>query len=298
MVPSTSRSVSSASFSARGREVRCDARPLLMGIVNVTPDSFYDGGRYARTEQAVAHALELWEQGADIVDVGAESTRPGARPVPEQDEINRIIPVIEQLARRASVLISVDTTKSRVARLALEAGASMINDVSALRLDAGMAQVIGESGAGVVLMHMQGTPETMQQAPHYDDVVDEIRRFFKERIRTACEAGIAESQIILDPGLGFGKLQEHNLDILNHLSAFAMLHRPLLVGPSRKGFIGHIVDRPVGQREWGTAAAVALAVDRGAQILRVHDVAMMADVVKVASALKLDRSATTPEGYA
>jgi dihydropteroate synthase len=295
MAPSSSQSVSPESFFANGREVRCDARPLVMGIVNVTPDSFYDGGRYAKPEHAVAHALELVEQGADILDIGAESTRPGSHPVSEQDEINRVLPVIEQVALRVTIPISVDTTKSRVARLALDAGAAIINDVSALRFDAGMAQVIAQSGAGLILMHMQGTPDMMQRAPRYGDVVSEIKDFFRDRIRVAIEAGIAESQIVLDPGFGFGKLLQHNLDILRHLSSFSTLNRPLLVGLSRKGFVGQIVDRTVDHREWGTAAAVALAVDRGAHILRVHDVAMMVDVVKVASAV---RASMKQEHYA
>lgn len=278
--------------------MRCDGRPLIMGIVNVTPDSFYDGGRYAQVDAAVAHALDLVEQGADILDFGAESTRPGAVPVQEEEEIHRLLPVVEQVARRVTVPISVDTTKSRVARLAIEAGASIINDVSALRFDSEMARVIAQCGAGVVLMHMQGMPETMQRAPHYKDVVAEISEFFTERIGVALEAGIAESQIVLDPGFGFGKLLVHNLDILAQLSAFATLNRPLLVGLSRKGFIGQLLDRPVGLREWGTAAAVALAVDRGAQILRVHDVATMADVVKVASALRASQAGIKQEHHA
>lgn len=285
-------------FLARGKDVRCDDRPLLMGIVNVTPDSFYDGGRYALAEAAVAHALELVEQGADILDIGAESTRPGAHPVQEQDEIDRVIPVVADLARRVTVPISVDTTKSGVACRALDAGASIINDVSALRFDAGMAPVIARSGAAVVLMHMQGTPQTMQQAPRYRDVVAEIADFFAERIGAALQAGIDKSQIILDPGIGFGKLLVHNLEIVDRLSSFAMLHRPLLVGLSRKGFIGQIVDRPVDDRQWGTAAAVALAVDRGAHILRVHDAAMMRDVANVASAISGRRSSAKQEHYA
>ncbi len=278
--------------------MRCSERPLIMGIVNVTPDSFYDGGRYARPEEAVTHGIGLVEQGADILDIGAESTRPGAKPVSEQEEIDRVIPVVAALASRVSVPISVDTTKACVAQLALEAGASIINDVSALRFDAGMAPVIARSDAAVVLMHMQGTPQTMQQAPHYHDVVGEITDFFIERMQAAAQAGIAESRTILDPGIGFGKLLAHNLDILAHLSSFAMLNRPLLVGLSRKGFIGQMIDRPVGQREWGTAAAVVLAVDRGASILRVHDVAMMADVVKVAYAMKMHPSPTQQERHA
>lgn len=285
-------------FLAKGREVRCTERPLIMGIVNVTVDSFYDGGRYAAPEQAVAHALELVEQGADILDIGAESTRPGALPVSEQDELARVIPVVTELAHRVAVPISVDTTKSRVARLALDAGASIINDVSALRFDAEMATVIARSGAGLVLMHMQGTPRTMQEAPRYERVVEEVAQFFDGRLRAARQAGIAETNIVLDPGIGFGKLLVHNLDLLNQLSFFTMFNRPLLVGPSRKAFIGEIVDRSVEHREWGTAAAVALAVDRGAQILRVHDVAGMADVVKVAAAVKSRASGAGQEQYA
>lgn len=265
-----------------------------MGIVNVTPDSFYDGGRYFRTEDAVAHALALVEEGADLLDIGAESTRPGARPISEQEEIDRLIPVVREVARRVSIPISVDTTKAGVAQLAIEAGAVIINDVSALRFDVRMADLAAASGAAVVLMHMQGTPATMQHAPEYGDVVAEITSFFSERIRAATNAGISENALVLDPGIGFGKLQAHNLEILARLSAFAMLNRPLLVGLSRKAFIGRIIGRPVEERAWGTAAAVALAVDRGAHILRVHDVAMMADAVKVASAMK--RSAGWPPG--
>lgn len=285
-------------FQAKGREVHCRRRPLVMGIVNVTADSFYDGGRYATPGRAIAHALELVEEGADLLDIGAESTRPGASPVGEDEEIRRVIPVVSDLARRVTVPISVDTTKAAVAERALDAGASIVNDVSAMRFDPRMAGVVARFGAGVVLMHMQGTPQTMQLAPHYRDVVQEIVRFLEERITAALEAGIAKSQIVLDPGIGFGKLLVHNLDILNHLETFAMLNRPLLVGLSRKAFIGQIVDRPVDRREWGTAAAVALAVDRGAQILRVHDVAMMADVVKVASALKAQSPSAVQEHHA
>ncbi|UVT17941.1 MAG: dihydropteroate synthase [Nitrospira sp.] len=256
-----------------------------MGVVNVTADSFYDGGRYVVPERAIAHALELVKQGADIIDIGGESTRPGSSPVSEDDELARIIPVVEGLAHRVNVPISIDTTKSRVARLALDIGASIINDVSALRHDPAMASVIIKSGAAVVLMHMQGTPQTMQRAPHYSDVGAEVSQFFEERVETALLAGIPRTNIILDPGFGFGKLLLHNLELLRGLTSLAMLDCPLLVGLSRKGFIGDIVDRPVDQREWGTAAAVALAVDRGAHIVRVHDVAMMIDVVKMAAAL-------------
>ena len=256
-----------------------------MGIVNITTDSFYDGGRYVEPERAIAHALELVEQGADIIDIGGESTRPGACSVSEQDELAHVIPVVKGLAHRVSVPISIDTTKSRVAEIALDCGASIINDVSALRQDPAMASVIARSDAGVVLMHMQGTPQTMQQSPHYSDVIREVVHFLDERVQGALRAGIARTNIVLDPGFGFGKLLNHNLDLLNGLSAFAALDRPVLVGLSRKAFVGSVVERPVEHREWGTAAAVALAVDRGAHILRVHDVAMMIDVVKMAAAL-------------
>ncbi len=256
-----------------------------MGIVNVTSDSFYDGGRYIEPERAIAHALELVEQGADIIDVGGESTRPGARSVSEQDELAHVIPVVKGLVHRVPVPISVDTTKSRVAEIALDCGASIVNDVSALRHDARMASVIARSDAGVVLMHMQGSPQTMQRSPHYSNVVGEVLHFLDERLQVALHAGIARTNIILDPGFGFGKLLVHNIGLLDGLSAFAALNRPVLVGLSRKAFIGKVVERPVEHREWGTAATVALAVDRGAHIVRVHDVAMMIDVVKMAAAL-------------
>ncbi|MCP9452396.1 MAG: dihydropteroate synthase [Nitrospira sp.] len=272
-------------FWARGRLIDCRERPLIMGVVNVTADSFYDGGRYLEPERAIAHALELVEQGADILDIGAESTRPGAKPVSEEEELARLLPVVGPVARRVAVPISVDTMKSAVAQAALDAGASIINDISALREDNRMASVVARSGAAVILMHMQGTPLTMQDAPQYQDVVHEVGEFLQERVRVAVEAGISKLNILLDPGIGFGKLLEHNLDLLNRLTELTELGRPLVVGPSRKSFIGQIVGRPVEQREWGTAAAVALAVERGARVLRVHDVAMMADVAKVAAAI-------------
>ena len=256
-----------------------------MGVVNITPDSFYDGGRYSLPEKAIGHALELVEQGADILDIGGESTRPNAIAVNEKDELDRVIPVLEGLSPHVTVPISIDTTKSRVAQLALDAGASIVNDVSALRQDPAMADVIAQSGAAVVLMHMQGTPQTMQHSPQYSDVCAEVLQFFEARIEIALRSGIARTNIILDPGFGFGKLVSHNLDLLRSLSSFVMLDCPLLVGLSRKGFIGNIVEKSVDHREWGTAAAIALAVDRGATIIRVHDVAMMIDVVKMAAAL-------------
>lgn len=283
---------------AKGRLIPIRDCPLLMGIVNVTPDSFSDGGRYVTVDQAVERAMALISQGADILDLGAESTRPGATPVGEQEEMDRVLPVLHEVMKRTAVPISVDTMKSRVAREALEAGASIINDVTALRFDPDMAAVVAQFGAGVVMMHMQGMPMTMQEAPRYDSVVSDVRKFFVERIAAAERAGIVKSQMMLDPGFGFGKLLLHNLELLGQLSSFDQLDCPVLVGLSRKAFLGKILDRPVQDREWGTAAAVALAVDRGASIIRVHDVASMKDVVKVAAAVRAASRTSKQEDYA
>ena len=270
---------------AKNRLIEFPRTPLIMGVVNVTPDSFFDGGRYLDTAAAVAHAIQLVEEGADLLDIGAESTRPGADVVSEVEECRRAIPVVTAVAKSVSVPISIDTSKAMVARAALDSGAILVNDVTALRGDPMMADVIAETGAGIVLMHMQGTPRTMQQAPRYDDVVEEISVFFEERIRFAMAHGIVRRQIILDPGIGFGKLLTHNLTLLAQLNRFEIFECPLLVGVSHKGFLGQLVRRPVQERQWGTAAAVAIAVDRGAGILRVHDVRAMKDVVQVAAAI-------------
>jgi len=283
---------------AKGQPIPILDFPLMMGIVNLTPDSFSDGGRYVTVDQAVERAVALVAQGADILDLGAESTRPGAMPVGEQEEMDRLLPVLHEVVKRTAVPISVDTMKSRVAREALNAGASIINDVTALRFDPDMAAVVAQYGAGVVMMHMQGTPKTMQTAPRYDNVVKDVRMFFLERIAAAERAGIAKSQIVLDPGFGFGKLLIHNLELLNHLPSFDQLGCPMLVGLSRKAFLGKILDRPVQDREWGTAAAVALAVDRGAAIIRVHDVASMKDVMMVAAAVHAASRTSKQEDYA
>jgi dihydropteroate synthase len=256
-----------------------------MGVVNVTPDSFFDGGRYRDAEAAVAHAIRLVEEGADLLDVGAESTRPGADVVNEAEERRRAIPVVTAVAKAVTVPISIDTSKAAVARAALDAGAVLVNDVTALRGDPAMVDVVARTGAGIVLMHMQGTPRTMQQAPRYDDVVEDISAFFEERIRFAMAHGIVRRQIILDPGIGFGKLLIHNLTLLAQLHRFIQFECPLLVGVSQKAFLGQLVNRPVQERQWATAAAVAMAVDRGAGILRVHDVRAMKDVVQVAAAI-------------
>ena len=270
---------------AKDRLIEFPGRPLIMGVVNVTPDSFYDGGRYLDTEAAVAHAVRLVEEGADLLDVGAESTRPGADAVNEVEERRRVIPVVTAVAKAVTVPISIDTSKAAIAREALDAGAVLVNDVTALRGDSAMVDVVARSGAGIVLMHMHGTPRTMQQAPRYNDVVEEISVFFEERIHFAMTHGIVRRQIILDPGIGFGKLLVHNLTLLAQLRCFEIFECPLLVGVSQKAFLGQLLDRPVQERQWGTAAAVAMAVDRGAGILRVHDVKAMKDVVQVAAAI-------------
>ena len=270
---------------AKDRLIEFPGRPLIMGVVNVTPDSFYDGGRYVDTEAAVAHAVRLVEEGADLLDIGAESTRPGADAVNEVEERRRVIPVVTAVAKAVTVPISIDTSKAAIAREALDAGAVLVNDVTALRGDPVMVDVVARSGAGIVLMHMHGTPRTMQQAPRYNDVVEEISVFFEERIHFAMTHGIVRRQIILDPGIGFGKLLVHNLTLLAQLRCFEIFECPLLVGVSQKAFLGQLLDRPVQERQWGTAAAVAMAVDRGAGILRVHDVRAMKDVVQVAAAI-------------
>ena len=270
---------------AKDRLIEFPARPLIMGVVNVTPDSFFDGGRYLDAESAVTHAIRLVEEGVDLLDIGAESTRPGANVVSEAEECRRAIPVVSAIARAVSIPISIDTSKAAVAREALDAGAVLVNDVTALRGDPAMVDVVARAGAGIVLMHMQGTPRTMQQAPHYDDVVGEISDFFEERIRFAMAHGIVRRQIILDPGIGFGKLLVHNLTLLAQLRRFMQFECPLLVGVSQKAFLGQLVNRPVQERQWATAAAVAMAVDRGAGILRVHDVRGMKDVMLVTSAI-------------
>ena len=269
-----------------------------MGIVNVTPDSFSDGGQFYDPQRAVAHALRLVEDGADLLDIGAESTRPGALPVDEQEERRRLIPVVTAIAKAVSVPISIDTSKSEVARAAIDAGAGMINDVTALRGDRAMVDVVAETGVGLVLMHMQGTPATMQRAPRYDDVVGEIAEFLAERARFARGHGVTQERIVLDPGIGFGKTLDHNLEILANLHAFVSLGFPVLVGPSRKAFIGQLTQQSVDARGWGTAAIVALAVEQGAKILRVHEVKPMQDVVSVATAIARRKPAGVQEEHA
>ncbi len=264
---------------------RLRRRVLVMGIVNVTTDSFSDGGLYFQEDQAVEQALQLVGDGADILDIGGESTRPGADPVPLQVELDRVVPVIRRLARETDIPISVDTCKAEVAREALAAGAVIINDVTALRGDPAMEEIAARSEAGIVLMHMIGTPRTMQHNPQYVDVVREVAQFLQERLLRAEAAGISRVRIALDPGIGFGKTFEHNLQLHRRMHELTALGRPLLVGPSRKAFIGKLLDLPVEQRVEGTAAAVALAIAAGARIIRVHDVRQMTRVAKVALAL-------------
>src|SRR6185312_7418340 len=272
----------SMDFQVKGQRLALD-RPLLMGIINVTPDSFSDGGRFFDPQRAVEHAIRLVGEGADLLDIGAESTRPGAQPVDEQEERRRLIPVVAAVAKAVSVPISVDTSKAEVAKAAIDAGAVMVNDVTALRGDSAMVEIVAKAGAGLALMHMQGSPQTMQHAPQYDDVIGEVARFLAARARFAIERGVARNRIVLDPGIGFGKTLTHNLDLLANLHVLKELGYPLLVGPSRKGFIGQLTRQSVEARGWGTAAVVALAVEQGANILRVHDVAPMKDVANVAA---------------
>lgn len=266
------------------RTLRLD-RPRIMAIVNVTPDSFSDGGRHDTAAPAVAHALRLVEQGADMLDIGGESTRPGAEPVPLQEELDRVIPVIEALAKRSDVPISVDTFKPEVMRAAVAAGAGFINDVHALRRE-GALEAAAELGVPVCLMHMPGDPQTMQQDVRYDDVLAEVHRFLAERL-FACEmAGIAKQNLVIDPGFGFGKHLEHNLALLANLDRFGTLGVPLLAGVSRKSMIGQITGRAVGERVAGSAAAALLAVQNGAAIIRVHDVAETRDALAVLAAVR------------
>ncbi len=272
----------------RGREVPLGPRPWVQGILNVTPDSFSDGGRFLDPAAAVARGRAMAEEGADLLDGGGESTRPGSAPVPEAEERARVIPVIRALARDVAVPISVDTSKASVAAAALEAGAAMVNDVTALRGDPAMAGVLARAGGALVLMHMQGEPRTMQAAPRYGEVVAEVAAFLRERVEAAVAAGIAREQLLVDPGIGFGKTLEHNLEILRRLGELRSIGRPILVGPSRKSFLGALLDLPVGERLEGTLAAVAACVLRGALVVRVHDVRAAARAVRVAAALRSD----------
>ncbi|MGQ9882051.1 MAG: dihydropteroate synthase [Armatimonadota bacterium] len=261
-------------------------RTVVMGILNVTPDSFYDGGRYAEHGSAVGRALQMVEEGADIIDIGGESTRPGSQPVSEEEELRRVLPVIEAVRARVDVPISIDTTKSRVAEQALQAGACMVNDISGLGFDPRMAEVVAQAGVLCCLMHIQGTPQTMQKNPQYTDVVRDISAYFQERLALAERAGIPRQNIWLDPGIGFGKTVEHNLQILRRLREFTAFGLPILIGTSRKSFIGKVLgDLPPEDRLEGTAATVAVAIMNGANVVRVHDVQVMVRVARMVDAV-------------
>ena len=282
-------------FSTRRGSIDAARRTALMGIVNVTPDSFSDGGRYFDPGKAISRGIDLAQEGADIIDVGGESTRPGARPLSAREEIERILPVIRGLRRAAPIPISVDTYKADVARAALDEGADMVNDISALRFDADMAPLIAAEKVPVVLMHMQGTPQTMQQRPRYQNVVQEVRVFLQSRIHFALEAGVEADRIIIDPGIGFGKELDHNLALLRGIPTLVSLGRPILVGPSRKTFIGKILEVGPDERLEGSLAAAVAAVLAGANMVRTHDVKEARRAIRIADALRFG-SAAAQEG--
>jgi dihydropteroate synthase len=259
--------------------------PLVMGIVNVTPDSFSDGEKFAAPDQALDHALRLAGEGADILDIGGESTRPGATPVAEAEEMDRVLPIIENLASQTPAAISIDTQKPAIAQAAVAAGAVIINDIAANREDDAMWRLAATTGAGYIAMHMQGTPRTMQNAPEYEDVVAVVEAFFQERMERFAAAGMEREQIVLDPGLGFGKTTEHNLALLAALERFTTMQRPLLVGASRKAFIGHVTKTEVKDRLPGSLACACRAAQAGAGIVRVHDVAATVQALKTWEAI-------------
>jgi dihydropteroate synthase len=269
-------------FAAANRE-DAPVDPLVMGIVNVTPDSFSDGGLFLDAGAAIAHGRELLAEGADILDIGGESTRPGAEPVPADEEIRRVVPVIEALAADGA-RVSIDTTKAEVARRALDAGATIVNDVSALRFDPELAGAAADAGATLVLMHMLGEPRTMQDDPRYDEVVSDIKAFLEQRIEYAVGQGVAEEDIWVDPGIGFGKTLAHNLELIARLDEIVAIGRPVVFGASRKSFLGKLTGRQVDERLAGSIAANIIAYEHGAQVFRVHDVAPTVDALKVAGA--------------
>jgi len=281
-------------ISCDGHTLLFGVRTCIMGILNVTPDSFSDGGSFFTTDAAVAHGEKLVEDGADLIDIGGESSRPFSDAVSVEEEARRVMPVIERLSKRISIPISIDTTKAAVAMQAIEAGASIINDIGALRTDNNMAAVAAKCGVPIILMHMKGNPKTMQVAPVYDDLINEVKKFLENAINTAEKNGISRSKIIIDPGIGFGKTVEHNLLLINHLYELTSLDVPILIGPSRKSFIRNILfDKParyikadIPALETGTQAAVAAAVLHGANIVRVHDVAGTYKTIKIVDAIK------------
>jgi len=265
--------------------------PLIMGIVNTTPDSFSDGGEFLDPDRAIEHALQLVADGADIIDLGGESTRPGAEPVPEAEELRRVLPVVEKLRGRTTSLISIDTCKAEVARQAVAAGADIINDVTALAADPAMIDVAAACDAGIIIMHMRGTPKTMQQDTHYDDVVAEVRSYLAERLDAIASRGVARQRIAVDPGIGFAKTARHNRQLIRKLHEIGSLRRPICLGPSRKAFIGQLLNRPIDQRLFGTIGAAIAGYLLGANILRIHDVAAVGDAIRVLRAIEYDGDA-------
>jgi dihydropteroate synthase len=270
----------------REKRIPIGSKVLVMGILNVTPDSFSEDGYYLNAETAIERAQQMIAEGADLIDIGGESTRPGASYVDEDEEIKRISPVLTALRKLTDIPISIDTRKASVAQTTLDLGADIINDVSALQDDPRMAQIIQETGAGVVLMHRQGHSEIMQHSPQYNNVVGEIKAFLSGRVSMARSMGIPADHIMVDPGIGFGKTLDHNLEILRNIGKLRPLGHPILIGVSRKAFIGVLTGKPVGKREFGNAVAVAAAVWKGAHIVRVHEVGAMNDAIKVAQALQ------------
>jgi len=275
-----------AALRWKGRTLHLGRRTHVMGVLNVTPDSFSDGGRYFETDRAVAHGIEMDRAGADVIDVGGESTRPFSQPISASEEIDRVVPVIETLSREVTAAVSIDTCKAQVAQEALRAGASMINDISALRFDPDMAGTAARAGVPVVLMHMKGTPGDMQKNPVYEDLIAEILGFLREALDQCEAAGIRKDLTLVDPGIGFGKTFDHNLQIIRDLSQFQSLGRPILLGPSNKAFIGHILNRAPHERDTGTMAAVAAGVMNGAHMVRVHHVGKAVETVRIVDAIK------------
>ena len=275
-------------WHCRDHRITFGPRPWVMGIVNVTPDSFSDGGRFLDPAVAVAHGLQLAADGADILDVGGESTRPGADPVSETDELARVLPVVRELAKQTTVPVSVDTSKAAVARACLDAGAAIVNDVTGLAGDPEMLAICAATGAGIVVMHMQGTPATMQANPHYGDVVTDVKAYLADRLARLADAGIDADHIAIDPGIGFGKTMDHNLALLANLAAFQPLGRPVVLGVSRKGVIGTLIGRERGDRLAGSLAVACFAAD-AAQVWRVHDVAAHRDAAVLFEAIARHR---------
>ena len=292
-IKETLKNVSKTRYSihCRNRTLTLGKRTLLMGILNVTPDSFSDGGLFFDHDKAVSHGLKMVEEGADIIDIGGESTRPGSKPIELDEELRRVIPVIESIVKKADVPISIDTYKSAVAQRAIEAGAEIVNDISGLHFDPELAKVVAKGNTPLILMHIQGTPETMQKSIHYDSLFSEILLYLKDSIQRAELAGLDPGQIIIDPGIGFGKTVEDNLLIIRNLQEFQILGKPILLGTSRKSFIGKILNAEVEERLEGTLSSIAIGVLNGAHIIRTHDVLQAKKAVAIADAIRLAGSA-------